>query len=129
MVQSVSDHNQPLVPSYLAQLPLPTGKFQKDTVTSSPFNHFQPPKNYIFHLQFGDLKFELPICWSLTAPIQYCPCESLRCLLHNSQLMNPTHFSVSHTINGQVTNTHLEEQDYSHLPKYHRDFYRTAAPP
>ncbi len=58
--QLVSDHNQPLVPSNLAQFSLPPGKFQNETLTGFPFTHRQ---------------FFVSVV-SLTAPNQYWPLAS-----------------------------------------------------
>ena len=71
--QLVSDQSQPFVPSNLAQLSLPPGRFQKDTETGFPSIHFQ----------------FLGSSLSLTAPIQYWPLASPLCRLQSSHDKNP----------------------------------------
>lgn len=71
--QLVASHIQLRTPSIREQLPLPRGVTQNDTVTSLPLIHFQ---------FFG-------LFASRTAPSQYCPCGSFRCLRYNSQLKKP----------------------------------------
>lgn len=73
VLQLVSLQSHPFEPSNRAQFSSPPGKFQNETVTSSPPIHFHT---------FRSLS-------SRTAPIQYCEETSLRWRRHNSQLMNP----------------------------------------